>query len=42
MAAAYAKVLSRMEVVGWAPPRTRVRVSKLALLWTILRLSLTR
>lgn len=42
MAAAYAKVLSRMEGVGWAPPRTRVRVSKLALLWTILRLSLTR
>ncbi len=42
MAAAYAKVLGRMKVRGWAPPRTRVRVSKPALLWTVLRLSVSR
>ncbi len=42
MAAAYSKVLARMETAGWAPPRERVRVSKLALLWTVARLSLTR
>ncbi|HWK36985.1 presqualene diphosphate synthase HpnD [Sphingomonas sp.] len=42
MAAAYAKVLTRMEAAGWAPPRTRIRVSKLGLLWTVVRLSLTR
>ena len=42
MAAAYAKVLKRMEAVGWHPPRHRVRVSKLGLLWTVLWLSLKR
>lgn len=42
MAAVYEKVLARMEAVGWAPPRTRVKVSKPALLWTVLRLSLIR
>jgi phytoene synthase len=42
MAAVYAKVLARMEAVGWQPPRKRVRVSKPGLLWTVLRLSLTR
>jgi squalene synthase HpnD len=42
MAAAYSKVLAKTEVVGWKPPRHRVRVSKAALLWTVLRLSLTR
>ena len=42
MAAAYAKVLARMAAVGWAPPRHRVRVSKPALLWTVVRLSLFR
>ncbi len=40
MAAAYEKVLARMEAAGWKPPRTRVRVSKIGLLWTVLRLSL--
>ena len=40
MEAAYAKVLARMEAAGWAPPRHRVSVSKPALLWTIVRLSL--
>ena len=42
MAAAYAKVLARMIAVGWVAPRSRVRVSKPALLWTVLRLSLFR
>ncbi len=42
MAAAYSRLLARMEVIGWGMPRHRVRVSKLALLWTMLRLSLTR
>jgi phytoene synthase len=42
MAAVYANVLDRMEAAGWQPPRRRVRVSKPALLWTTLWLSLTR
>ena len=42
MAAAYSKVLAQMEAQGWNPPRGRVRVSKPALLWTLLRLSLAR
>ncbi|WP_242098639.1 presqualene diphosphate synthase HpnD [Sphingomonas sp. CROZ-RG-20F-R02-07] len=42
MAAAYGKVLDRMEAVGWKPPRARIRVSKVGLLWTVLRLSLAR
>jgi phytoene synthase len=42
MAAAYAGLLTRMETVGWAPPRRRVRVSKPALLWTALRLTVMR
>lgn len=42
MEAAYARLLARMERTGWHPPRTRARVSKPALLWTVLRLSLTR
>jgi phytoene synthase len=31
-----------MEVVGWAPPRRRVKVNKPALLWTVARLLVTR
>lgn len=42
MEAAYSKLLKRMEAVGWAPPRRRVRVSKPALLWTVARLLVTR
>lgn len=42
MAAVYGKVLSKMEAAGWKPPRRRVRVSKVGLLWTVLRLSLMR
>ena len=42
MEAVYSKLLKRMEVTGWAPPRRRVRVSKPALLWTVARLLVTR
>ena len=42
MAAAYSKVLARMEAAGWTAPRTRVKVSKAALIWTVVRLSLTK
>jgi phytoene synthase len=42
MEAVYSKILKRMEIIGWAPPRSRVRVSKPALLWTVLRLLVTR
>ncbi|WP_174291802.1 presqualene diphosphate synthase HpnD [Sphingomonas bacterium] len=42
MATAYGKVLARMKAVGWQAPRHRVRVSKLGLVWTALRLSLAR
>lgn len=38
---AYAGVLRRMERVGWAPPRRRVRTNKLAVIWTVLRLLVT-
>ncbi len=41
MSAAYSKVLGRMEQVGWMPPRQRVRVNKLGLIWTLVRLGLT-
>ncbi|RYD83333.1 MAG: squalene synthase HpnD, partial [Sphingomonadales bacterium] len=40
MAAAYARLLRRMEDAGWAAPRTRVRHNKLALLGTFLWLRL--
>jgi phytoene synthase len=42
MEAVYAGVLSRMEAAGWQPPRRRVRISKVGLLWTMLRVSLAR
>ncbi|CAN5193312.1 presqualene diphosphate synthase HpnD [soil metagenome] len=42
MEAAYARLLARMEKVGWSLPRARVRVSKPALLWTFVRLLVTR
>ncbi|HEX7854543.1 MAG TPA: presqualene diphosphate synthase HpnD [Sphingobium sp.] len=42
MDAAYSKVLIRMETVGWAAPRHRIRVSKAGLIWTIVRLSFWR
>lgn len=40
MAGAYASLLARMLRRGWAPPRTRVRVNKIALMWRLLRESL--
>jgi phytoene synthase len=41
MEAVYSNLLERMERIGWAPPRTRVRVSKPAMLWTVTRLMVT-
>jgi phytoene synthase len=40
MEVAYSRLLDRMMCQGWQAPRTRVRVSKLALLLSILRFSL--
>jgi phytoene synthase len=40
MEAAYSRLLERMIRQGWQVPRTRVRVSKFALLFSILRFSL--
>jgi phytoene synthase len=42
MDAVYARLLERTEAIGWKPPRIRVKTSKLALLWTLVRLGLTR
>ena len=42
MEAVYARILARTEAIGWRPPRTRVKMSKPALLWTVVRLGLTR
>jgi len=41
MEAVYSKLLRRMERTGWAPPRTRVRVSKPAVIATVARLLVT-
>ena len=41
MEAVYSRVLERTEALGWAPPRTRVRTSKIALVWTVARLLLS-
>jgi len=38
MAAVYAPILTRMSEQGWAPPRTRIKVNKRALILTALRL----
>ena len=37
MEAAYGDVLRRMQARGWAPPRTRIRTNKAALLWLLVR-----
>lgn len=42
MAAVYHKILGRMEAVGWAPPRERIKVNKVALLFTVGKLWLFR
>jgi len=40
MEAVYAKILRKTEAVGWKPPRTRISVSKPALIWMVLRLGI--
>jgi len=42
MGAVYGQILSRMESVGWAPPRRRVSLSKPHLVWLLLRHGLLR
>ena len=42
MAAVYEPILVRMEAIGWTPPRTRIKVNKPALIFTVLRLMLFR
>lgn len=42
METAYARLLARMETRGWAPPRKRPRTNKLRIIFTVLRLGLTR
>lgn len=42
MAAVYHKILGRMEAAGWAPPRERIKVNKVALLFTVGKLWLFR
>jgi squalene synthase HpnD len=42
MSAAYSRLLRKMLAAGWRPPRRRIRHNKLALLWTLVRLKLTR
>ncbi len=42
MAAVYHKILGRMQAVGWAPPRERIKVNKVALLFTVGKLWLFR
>lgn len=42
MEVAYARLLSRMEQDGWAPPRVRPRTNKLRLIFTVIRLSVLR
>ena len=42
MSAVYATTLKRMEQTGWKSPRTRTKLGKRALLWTVMRVWLTR
>lgn len=37
MSAVYGQILSKMEAVGWKPPRTRAKIGKVQLIWTLLR-----
>ena len=41
MSVAYSKLRTRMEAPGWMVPRTRVRTSKIGLIWQLVRLGLT-
>jgi len=36
MSAVYGSILGKMEAAGWAPPRARAKVGKVALLWIVL------
>jgi phytoene synthase len=36
MSAVYANILTKMEAAGWAPPRERAKIGKVALLWIVL------
>ncbi len=42
MGAVYGEILTRMETVGWAAPRTRVSLSKPRVVWLLLRHGLFR
>lgn len=42
MGAVYGEILKRMEKVGWAPPRARVKLSKFELLGIVLRVGFLR
>jgi len=37
MYSVYSRILERMTDIGWAPPRARVRVGKLELIWILIR-----
>ncbi|HEX7759235.1 MAG TPA: presqualene diphosphate synthase HpnD [Caulobacteraceae bacterium] len=37
MSAVYGQILGKMESLGWNPPRTRAKVGKVQLIWTLLR-----
>jgi phytoene synthase len=37
MATVYGSILDRLEARGWAPPRARIRVPKLQVVWAVLR-----
>jgi len=37
MSAVYGQILSKMEAAGWKPPRTRAKIGKVQLIWTLLR-----
>ncbi len=38
----YSDLLTKMETVGWTPPRERVRIKKRGVIWTLARLALFR
>jgi len=42
MAAIYGKILRQMEAAGWQVPRERIKISKAALILTVVKLSLLR
>jgi len=40
MCAVYSRILNKMDAQGWTPPRARVRVGKLELVWSLIRYGL--